>query len=84
MSVFIKGMEMPENCKNCMDVKLNVAVSLFGAMCPFCEKIFLADIDIKKQRLDDCPLVEVELVDQEELITPLNMIGGYLRRVNHD
>ena len=59
MSILIRGMEMPKNCKNCMDARLNVAVSVFGAMCPFCEKIFLADIDIKKQRLDDCPLVEV-------------------------
>ena len=59
MSILICGMEMPKNCKSCMDTRLNVAVSVFGAMCPFCEKIFLADIDIKKQRLDDCPLVEI-------------------------
>lgn len=29
----------------------------------------------------ECQLVEVDLIAQEELITPLNMIGGYLKKV---
>lgn len=28
----------------------------------------------------DCPLIEVELVEDEETIVPVNMIGGYLKR----
>ena len=58
-SVLIKGMDMPQNCQNCMDANLNIAISLFGAMCPFCEKIFVADINIRKQRHPDCPLIEL-------------------------
>jgi hypothetical protein len=33
------------------------------------------------KRPDWCPLIEVELVEQEEAIIPLNMLGGYLRKV---
>ena len=58
-SVIVKGMDMPQNCQNCMDANLNIAISLFGAMCPFCEKIFVADINIRKQRHPDCPLIEL-------------------------
>ena len=28
----------------------------------------------------DCPLIEVELVEDAETIVPVNMIGGYLKR----
>lgn len=28
----------------------------------------------------DCPLIEVELVEDEETIVPVNMIGGYLKQ----
>jgi len=31
-------------------------------------------------RSRDCPLIEVELVEDEEAIVPVNMIGGYLKR----
>ena len=31
-------------------------------------------------RPKDCPLIEVELVEDEEAIVPVNMIGGYLKR----
>lgn len=31
-------------------------------------------------RSSDCPLIEVELVEDEEAIVPVNMIGGYLKR----
>ena len=33
------------------------------------------------EREPDCPLVEVDLIAQEELITPLNMISGHLKKV---
>ena len=73
MSILIKGMEMPQNCQNCMDANLNIAISLFGAMCPFCEKIFVADINIRKQRHPDCPLIELpphgRLGDLDKLMT---------------
>ena len=64
MSILIKGMEMPQNCQNCMDANLNIAISLFGAMCPFCEKIFVADINIRKQRHPDCPLIELPFAEE--------------------
>ena len=68
MGVYIKGMEMPENC----------------AMCPLCHRNFdgnetrLACYALKKwcdeniDRLSDCPLVEVpephgDLIDREIL-----------------
>ena len=59
MSVIV-NMEMPQNCKDCMDSGLSVAVSVFGAMCPFCEKVFVVDFNtnIEKQRLKNCPLIE--------------------------
>ena len=86
MSVLIKGMEMPQNCQNCMDANLNIAISLFGAMCPFCEKIFVADINIRKQRHPSCPLIELpphgRLADLDKMINDFwdcdsMIIGNY-------
>lgn len=75
MSVIV-NMETPQNCKDCMDSGLSVAVSVFGAMCPFCEKVFVVDfnINIEKQRLKDCPLIELpphgDLVDLNDMVHP--------------
>lgn len=33
------------------------------------------------EQYENCPLIEVEIVDVKEAIIPINMIGGYLRRV---
>ena len=56
MSVIVKGMKMPENCWECMKTDLNIAISVFGGMCPFCEKI-RTDHDMQTGRHPECPLV---------------------------
>ena len=55
MSVIVKGMEIPENCWECVKTDLNIAISVFGGMCPFCEKI-RTDHDMQTGRHPDCPL----------------------------
>ena len=54
-SVIVKGMKMPENCWECMETDLNIVVSVFGGMCPYCEKI-RTDHDMQTGRHPDCPL----------------------------
>ena len=76
MSVLIRDMQVPKSCLTC---KL---LLLHPCQCALTGKSY--NYWRMSRRPRDCPLVEVELIDQEELITPLNMIGGYLRRVNHD
>lgn len=71
MSVLVKGMNTPENCWECTGLGLNVGVSVFGGICPFCEKI-RTDHDMKTGRHPDCPLGELpekhgRLVDADEL-----------------
>ena len=73
MSVIVKGMEMPESCYKCP--MANDDFYLCGAT----EKYL--DNNSEERRPDWCPLIEVELVEQEEAIVPLNMLGGYLRKV---
>lgn len=75
MSVLIKDMSIPKSCHTCKLMLLS------PCQCALTGKSYNWGLG---RRPRDCPLVEVELVDQEELITPLNMIGGYLRRANHD
>ena len=69
MSILIRGMEMPETCSNCELYQYGFCMVTRNV----CDKAWT-------QRQDDCPLIEVSLVAQEELITPLNMIGGYLEK----
>lgn len=78
MSVLIKGMDTPKACRDCS--------FMAGGWCRVWsdDETRLTDTNLLIEKPDWCPLVEVETIDQEELITPLNMIGGYLRRVNHD
>jgi hypothetical protein len=75
MSILIKKMEMPKGCW----------------ACPFAVGKLYECLFTKKSsnwglttRPSDCPLIEVNLVAQEELITPLNMIGGYLEKVKEN
>ena len=74
MSVLIKDMEMPKACWEC-PLKVHLFQQLW---CTPNNKVYERDTNDK--RADDCPLIEVKLVDQEEVITPLNMIGGYLEK----
>lgn len=72
MSVLIKGMEMP---KCCMDCTLNydqMSCSVTGTGW-WSDSMMLMDFDSAKERLYDCPLIEVptphgELVDRGGLI----------------
>ena len=75
MSILIKDMEMPKACWECP-----LKVHLYGGLwCTPSKRVI--DRDNNTKREPDCPLIEVKLVDQEEVITPLNMIGGYLEKV---
>lgn len=80
MSILIKGMKMPKCCSDCLLNYDQMACAVTGTRW-WSDRIMLMDFDSDKERLYDCPLIEVETVDQKELITPLNMIGGYLRKV---
>lgn len=71
MSILIKGMDMPDSCKECVCCKLDDA---------FTEYYCCADGGwfAEKGRREDCPLIEVptphgDLIDREEL---LNDAGG--------
>ena len=71
MSIIVKGMRIPKNCWKCMETKLNIAVSVFGGMCPYCEKI-RTDHDMETGRHPECPLGALpdhhgRLVDADEL-----------------
>lgn len=55
MSVIVKGMKLPENCWKCIEMKLNIAASVLGGMCPYCEKI-RTDHDMQTGRHPECPL----------------------------
>lgn len=64
MSVFIKGMEMPENCSRCDFIKLNAAVRCF----------LFTGIN---GRAKDCPLVEIStphgrLIDGDKLLDKMS------------
>ena len=74
MSVLIDW-DMPKACRDCF--------FQIGGWCRMYsdDEKRIDDMNLIVERPEWCPLVEVETVDQEELITPLNMIGGYLRRV---
>lgn len=86
MSILINDMEMPESCDKC-----RFCVNGFTDEAPMyeCGVQSYDNVSVLVEsggkpfdfRPDWCPLVEVETVDQEELITPLNMLGGYLRKV---
>lgn len=76
MSVIVKGMKMPENCWECVETDLNIAISVFGGMCPFCEKI-RTDHDMQTGRHPECPLGALpdkhgRLGDLDALIHELN------------
>lgn len=80
MSILIKDMKMPKCCADCPLNYDQMACTVTGTRW-WSDRMMLMDFESDKERLYDCPLIEVETVDQKELITPLNMIGGYLRRV---
>ena len=83
MSILIKGMDMPKCCTECSCCRHDNWNGETAHQCNVSLITFSAEDEnwIYDQRPNWCPLIEVETVDQEELITPLNMLGGYLRKV---
>ena len=72
MSFFIKGLEAPKNCSECI-----AKYPFFKKFTCYKKKGF--DLHNTEHRLSDCPITEVEsthgnLVDQDDLIDEINRI----------
>ena len=77
MSVVVKGMRIPKNCWECVETDLNIVISVFGGMCPYCEKI-RTDHDMQTGRHPECPLVALpdkhgDLIDIDAFRTDYGM-----------
>ena len=75
MSVFIKGLEMPQNCSDCPLNYDQMACKVTGTRW-WSDTMVLMGFDSDKERLYDCPLVEIptphgRLIDADELIREL-------------
>ena len=74
MGIYIKGMEMPDNCVEC---PLETDYGTCGYYSLFVEAGH--DSEVWKRR-DDCPLVEVpphgRLIDADALTTVTEMVNG--------
>lgn len=55
MSIYIKGMEMPESCNKCQFRHMSLTQHDY---CTAARKS-LCGINTKKERLSDCPIIEV-------------------------
>ncbi len=68
MSILIKGMEMPESCSNCELCACYAESKGYVYRCD----ITMYPVKYFEKRLDNCPLVEVQLhgrlIDADELI----------------
>lgn len=72
MSILIKGMEMPKNCSDCPLNYDQMSCSVTGTGW-WSDTMVLMDFDSDKERLYDCPLVEIptphgRLIDADEII----------------
>lgn len=72
MSVLIKNMEMPKNCQDCPLNYDQMACIVTGTRW-WSDTIVLMGFDSEKERLFDCPLVEVkephgDLADKDKLM----------------
>ena len=75
MSVLIKGMQIPRDCKHC---KIAFYDEVYGTICPFSGIAFEAD----RKRQETCPLVEVPtphgmLIDGDELYREVAKAHAY-------
>ena len=71
MSVLIRGMEMPKNCSGCPLNYDQMACKVTGTRW-WSDTMVLMGFDSDKERLYDCPLVEIptphgRLIDADEL-----------------
>lgn len=81
MNVLIRGMEMPENCFECPCCRHDSIDGIKAEQCNLTLDVFgVNNTERWIGRGQNCPLIEVELVEDEEAIVPVNMIGGYLKR----
>lgn len=72
MSILIKGMEMPKNCSGCPLNDDQMACKVTGTRW-WSDTMVLMGFDSDKERLHDCPLVEIptphgRLVDLDQMI----------------
>lgn len=59
MSIIVKGMEMPKNCSDCPLNYDQMACDVTGTGW-WSDTMVLMDFDSDRERLYDCPLMEVE------------------------
>ena len=72
MSVIVRGMEMPKNCSGCPLNYDQMACKVTGTRW-WSDTMVLMGFDSDKERLYDCPLVEIptphgRLIDADELV----------------
>ena len=72
MKGYVVPREKPDRCTNCL---------FMDRITYDCKLMYGDDYPDFETQYNNCPLIEVELVEQEEAIIPLNMLGGYLRKV---
>ena len=72
MSIIIKGMEMPKNCSDCL-LNYDQMMCIVTGTRWWSDTMVLMDFDSAKERLHDCPLVELpphgRLGDLDKLMT---------------
>ena len=70
MSVIVKGMEMPKNCSDCSLNYDQMACKVTGTRW-WSDTMVLMNFDSDKERLHDCPLIELpphgRLIDKDKL-----------------
>lgn len=64
MSVIVKGMEMPKSCSDC-PLNYDMMLCCITGTRWWSDTIVLMNFDCDKQRLYDCPLVEVKDEDDD-------------------
>ena len=71
MSILIKGMEMPKNCSGC-PLNYDQMMCIVTGTRWWSDTMVLMDFDSDKERLSDCPLVEIptphgRLIDADKI-----------------
>ena len=82
MSILIKGMEIPKNCQDCPLNYDQMACIVTGTGW-WSDTMVLMDFDSDKERLYDCPLIEIptphgRLIDADKLnIHDISPVDGF-------
>lgn len=72
MKGYVVPREKPESCRKC---------HFLDKITYDCTLMRCNDYPDFESQYKNCLLIPVEIVDEEELIMPIGLIGGYLRRV---